>query len=516
MAHLCSETHLYTRILDPDGEDSLARIARRIRPQTKVLDLGTGPGVLGKHLATALNCLVDGVEFSAEQARLAAPFYRDLQIADLEQIELSRLFSDRYDYIVCADVLEHLKNPGGLVAQLPALLKSDGRILLSIPNIAHAGVIAELLAGEFRYRPEGLLDTTHLRFFTRKSLLALLQKHNLASLAIETVSCDLRESEFRGYFLEVLPPAIYQLLSAYPDALSYQFIVEAAPGQQAAVELLEAIQSTPEFHFACQVYWRLEGSEYKEEHSVQALGRIGAEQQVIRFSLPPLGEAPAALRVDPADRAGFLRLYQIALYDSKGDTLWRWNGELTALQAAKAQQMEFADTLIAAFGVNALLMGKDPFFELPLPGAALAPLKAGGVLELSVSWPLSADFMVLIQHLKQKEHEAAGQHQLLWLKEQEIESGKRQLQEKTQQLELVQKQLGEKERQLTTTGQEVQQLAARVAEQQNTLNAYEQQLVQASAVAQFLEVRLAYQESWWAWVRRPFRPLKRWYAKLSK
>jgi len=97
----------------------------------------------------------------------AAPYYRRIEVADLNVTALDALFAGRrYDAIICADVLEHLPRPTAVLDSCRTLLADDGRLLLSIPNVAYSGLIAELLAGEFRYRTEGLLDRTHVRFFT--------------------------------------------------------------------------------------------------------------------------------------------------------------------------------------------------------------------------------------------------------------------------------------------------------------------------------------------------------------
>ncbi|WP_232420208.1 methyltransferase domain-containing protein [Nitrosococcus watsonii] len=514
--------HLYIREFDPQGEDSLAKIARLIRPHTQVLDLGTGPGILGKYLSTALGCIVDGVEMSGDQVQLAKPFYRYLRMADLETARLAALFPGhgagneteysidtsstdskedthhRYDYIVCADVLEHLKNPGAVVSQLPTLLKPNGRVLLSIPNIAHAGVIAELLVGEFRYRPEGLLDSTHLRFFTRQSLLEFLNCHGLVPLSMEGIPCDIRASEFRSYYVETLPPAIYRLLQAYPDALTYQFIVEAAPGVQAAKKLA-AEPTAPEFHFACRLYWRTGGAEYQEENSRYVLGCIGKEHQTIRFSMPALPEIPMGIRIAPAERPGFMQIHQIALYDKEEQGIWQWPGNTAHLPVVNTHQMEFSHGWSALLGVNAVLMGKDPSFELSLEESALASLQAGGTLELQISWPLSADFMALTQRLEQKDRELQAREELLREKERLLVHRDRQLEEK--------------ERLLEAGRQVLHGLHEQLAEQQRVLTVHEQQLAETNALADYLKARLDHQESWRGWARRPFRPLKRWYLK---
>ncbi len=226
-------THVYHRQLDPQGEDSLAKIARLVRSGSQVLDLGAGPGVLGRYLTETLGCLVDGVEYNPAAVAQAAIWYRRLECADLEQTPLAAHFPKfQYDFIICADILEHLRQPGHLLAQLPELLAPAGQVILSIPNVAYAGLVGELLSGDFRYRPEGLLDDTHLRFFTRASLLRLLAMYGLRSVAMDATVMPLEWSEFaacwakEGWAEEQSPDVIRALLDR-PEALIYQFIVTA-------------------------------------------------------------------------------------------------------------------------------------------------------------------------------------------------------------------------------------------------------------------------------------------------
>ena len=106
-----TQQHLYSRPpLDPNAEDSLAKIARRIPHDSTVLDVGCAVGVLGQYLTEQQNCSVDGIEGNVEAAKIARPFYRRIMVTDLESADLRQLMEGaRYDRIVCADVLEHLR-----------------------------------------------------------------------------------------------------------------------------------------------------------------------------------------------------------------------------------------------------------------------------------------------------------------------------------------------------------------------------------------------------------------------
>ncbi|CAH9014889.1 class I SAM-dependent methyltransferase [Candidatus Nitrosacidococcus sp. I8] len=513
--------HVYTRDFDPKANNSLAKIARLIKPNSQILDLGTGPGVLGKYLAQDLKCTVDGVEKDEVQAKIAAPFYRQLCQTDLEQANLSALFQEKYDYIICADVLEHLRNPELIVSQFADLLASNGKILLSIPNIAHAGVIASLLAGDFFYGPEGLLDTTHVRFFTRKSLFAFLTHHHLAICSMDTVLCDLRDSEFRQYYVDTLPPQIFNLLKAYPDSLTYQFIVEATIGQEETNLLAENNRSN-QFHFATQIYWRFDEEPYQEYNSNYSLGVIGAERQTIFLPIPPMNNPPSGIRVDLADRPGFLQLYEIILYNQINNIVY-WQKGSAQLQFNVIHQVYFIDK-INNFDANTLLTGEDPYFELPLDKDSLKSLQNGGCLELKLSWPMSADFLALSQHIKQRDRNIIEQDKLIeWyreqaniqdriieLKESEKQAKEQQNNEKDLQINLLSQQNNEKDSRIVCLLDEIAQYAP-LSDQIQSLN---HQISDQNKVLQSLEFQLTYQNSWLGWLRRPFRPLKQRYLKI--
>jgi hypothetical protein len=300
-----------------------------------------------------------------------------------------------------------------------------------------------------------------------------------------------------------LPFFIYRLLKAYPDALTYQFIVEAIPGKR--VRNIEPRKITNKFYFSCQLYWRFEKEEYKEKNSIHALGCIGEEYQVISLSVPPMDQAPSGIRVDLADRPGFLRIHKICLDDKNKNRIWKWEGDITCLQAKEIHQVELASALTTPFGVNVLLTGEDPYIELPLNEDSLRSLKEGGNLELELSWPISADFIALAQRLGERSE---------IVKDKLIELRNQQVHERNKLLELRDKQLQEKEQLLEQRTLEIQELNRITRAQGNKLNTYENQLAQCHILAKTLEIQLAYRESWRGWGRRPFRPLKRWYLKI--
>ena len=225
------DAHIYEREVDPDSGDSLALIARRIPRGSTVLELGVATGYFSRFLTEELGCVVDGVERDQRMAETARQWCCKLLVGDLEQERLAEHFtSGGYDVAVIADVLEHLYDPGAVLKQTGPLLGPAGKLLISVPNVAYGGLILDLIHGDFEYRDEGLLDRTHIRFFTRSTILALLESLEMEVLSVEPVPMALENSEFYGRLNRLSVPLKNYVFSR-PDAGAYQFIIEARPAQ---------------------------------------------------------------------------------------------------------------------------------------------------------------------------------------------------------------------------------------------------------------------------------------------
>src|SRR6185369_17153957 len=392
------DLHVYLRSIAHGERTSLSVLAGMVTPGSRVLDLGTGSGALGEHLREHAGCTVDGVTINEREAELARPHYRRVEVANLDEPDWISAFSgEQFDFIVCADVLEHLREPEIALSASRQLLAPGGRVLISVPNAAYSGLVAELLQGDFTYREEGLLDRTHLRFFTRRSLVQFLSAQGWAVEAIEPIDRPLTESEFRVAF-DQLPPAVARYLLAVPDSAAYQLVVAARPssGDIAAVPASHASGPAAAL-FSAELYVGGE-NRFDEQRKIVATGVIGEERQVLRFELPAATTPPTGLRLDPADRPGFLHLHRITLM-AGSDILWQWICEtdgLAALQASDHQDILLRSPWAARTAL-VLLHGDDPRIVLPIPAQALqacvAPVQA--VLEVELGWPMSSDYMAL-------------------------------------------------------------------------------------------------------------------------
>ncbi|HNR84115.1 methyltransferase domain-containing protein [Ottowia sp.] len=399
--------HVYERDIDASERTSLSVLTRHIPAGARVLDLGCGSGAIGRFLAARDGAgagPIDGLTLSHDEARRAAPHYRRVEVADLESCDLPARFAPgSYDVVVCADVLEHLRQPQRVMDQCRRLLAADGRALLSVPNAGYVGLVAELMAGEFRYRPEGLLDDTHLRFFTRQSLRRFLADQGWTMDSLETVQRALPESEFRIAF-DTLPPAVARHLLALPDALTYQFIIVSRPAPAQPLPAAAPIDTpaVAQAQFTAQLYWD-DGQGMDEAHKLVTTGVIGQRQQTLRFQLPAALPGLQGLKLDPADRPGILHLRSICLRSAAEPprVAWQWSaladGTAALLASARTQQMVCGGALPGDASAAVLLTGDDPWIHLPIAADTLQQAAAAGplLLEVQLDWPMSADYLSL-------------------------------------------------------------------------------------------------------------------------
>ena len=153
---------------------SLVRSAPR-----RVLDLGCGTGATGALLKeTYPEAWVLGIEPHQASAREAAGRLDKVLAARLEDVDLAAegVAPGSIDLVVAADVLEHMVDPWAALRALRPFLSPGGRIVASLPNVRNLNVVMALAdKGSWRYQPEGILDVTHLRFFTRREMLAMFE-----------------------------------------------------------------------------------------------------------------------------------------------------------------------------------------------------------------------------------------------------------------------------------------------------------------------------------------------------
>ena len=143
------------------------QILNSVRSQSKVLDIGCAEGYVSKEIASK-GCEVVGIEIDMDAAEKAGKYCKEVIVGDVESIELNNKYINYFDYIILADVLEHLSNPLKILNKFKEYLKDDGYLILSLPNVANWRIRFRLLMGNFDYGKNGILDEGHLRFSLRK------------------------------------------------------------------------------------------------------------------------------------------------------------------------------------------------------------------------------------------------------------------------------------------------------------------------------------------------------------
>lgn len=224
----------YVYDIDLTGEETAARFLRLVGRDKAVLEMGCSSGTQTRILKEQLGCNVTAVEINPEAALTAQQYTRKIILGNIEQIDFDReLDGQSFDVIMFADVLEHLYDPAGTLRKIKPFLKADGYIVATVPNFAHAAIAFEMANGRFEYRKTGLLDDTHIRFFTRSSLYRTFENAGFQITSLDRSFVKAEESEFAIRINSEADRAVLDYIRKNnPESETYHFIVTALPGER--------------------------------------------------------------------------------------------------------------------------------------------------------------------------------------------------------------------------------------------------------------------------------------------
>jgi len=178
-----------------------------------VLDVGCNNGLIGREIIKLSQASIDGIDINEEALKEAGKSYRKVFRRDLYKSKFE-IETEKYDYIIFSDILEHLPRPDAVLRDAKKYLKDDGKIIISLPNVARFEIRLDLLFGNFDYNP-GILSEDHLRFFTKKSAQKLIR------------NC--------GYEIEnIVPTGLGYKLKMFTNLTAFQFIYVCKKSHESA------------------------------------------------------------------------------------------------------------------------------------------------------------------------------------------------------------------------------------------------------------------------------------------
>ena len=189
----------------------------------RVLEVGCACGATLLEIKNQYkNAEIYGIELNENSAKIAECF-ADVRAENIENTKLS-YDEEFFDYIIFADVLEHLYDPALVLENMKKYLKKDGCIITSIPNVMHYSVIKELLSGNWTYQDSGILDRTHVRFFTLNEVVNLFGNldYKINHIGATNVGINAEDEELISYLTKINGVAPKDQFQAY------QYIVKAA------------------------------------------------------------------------------------------------------------------------------------------------------------------------------------------------------------------------------------------------------------------------------------------------
>lgn len=288
----------YDTEIELNKKSSLTYTISRIAFNSTVLEFGPATGYMTRYLKEQRGCRVSIIEIDREAYDTARNYAEDGMCCDAEQMEWLEYFKDKkFDYITFSDVLEHLREPEKVLRASQDLLCDNGKIITSIPNIAHNAVLIDLYNNKFQYRKTGILDNTHLRFFTHDSMKALFHECGLRVVDEDAVVFDLEyvgfgnaEKDVPENFWKEIEDRKYGFVNQFLFTLSHNAEYEEETYQDRRV--LEA---------ALYYTKNQETEEFEEQNKVLAELVLEAGRFQVDFDLT--GLEYSRVRIEPFERA---------------------------------------------------------------------------------------------------------------------------------------------------------------------------------------------------------------------
>lgn len=224
---------IYSQNIPPSLRGAIEWLYDYVDQGSTLLDFGCSTGYFGKYLKDTKNCKVYGVEISDDKDE-ARKVLDGVYSFDLDGDWPDEVYERKYDYLFFGDVLEHLKDPGLVLQKAGKFLKKGGKIFVSVPNVAHISVRLELMGGNFEYEPMGILDKTHLKYFTLRSFSELAKASGYHIQAVDYSANDYGDRVIKKMLSKVglTPDETFWETANKLEARAFQYKFILLPAQQ--------------------------------------------------------------------------------------------------------------------------------------------------------------------------------------------------------------------------------------------------------------------------------------------
>ncbi len=307
--------------IDIYGENALTLILKQILPKSKVLEFGPAYGRMTRYLKKKLECSVSCVEINRKAKAELEKLADKVIIGNIEDYDWeSELEIDKFDYIIFADILEHLIDPLKVMKRSMTYLKKYGIIFVSVPNIAHNAVIKCLLADRFMYQDYGILDRTHLRFFAKETLEELAKECGLFVCSRSATYYDDDMTEIVDQ-ISFENDGIKKTLQQREFGQVYQFVYGLCKDEKKNIKNVEIKRKLAEENGQrlqnndiCKIYID-NGSGYSEKLTISQKYRV-TNGNTLEFYFDT-ATFIHNLRIDPMDNRCICIIYQIVVEDAQ-------------------------------------------------------------------------------------------------------------------------------------------------------------------------------------------------------
>ena len=276
-----------------DFNNTMTIFIDNIEAGSTILEFGPASGRLTKYLKEEKKCDMYIVELDEEAGKIAAQSAKDYVIGDIQDYVWMEKFAHiQFDYILFADVLEHLTEAANVVKESAKLLKPTGQICLSVPNIAHNSVIIDMLNNKFEYKATGIMDNTHVHFYTKDSLDLFVKECGLYIEKRFGTYTQVGFNEFDNSY-ENIPEVLKEYLKSRKYGELYQLVYVISKNPKAKNE--DYIVEYADYQYV-QIFLDYKGEGYVE-HSKWY---IHSDEKTITIQINDIRDANK-IRIDPAN-----------------------------------------------------------------------------------------------------------------------------------------------------------------------------------------------------------------------